>query len=73
MDDGNSMETEQALTEEQAAELRIHELAQKIRDEEHLRFILRQSKIGLRRQVYEQIVPHLKFSPRSYRKLMKHG
>jgi hypothetical protein len=65
--------TETQLTPQQEAELRIHELAQKIKDETHLRKILLTAKIGLRRGVYEQIVPHLKFVPRSFRKLMKHA
>lgn len=64
-------QTEQPLTEQQEAEFRIHELAAKIRDEKHLRAILMTAILGLRPKVYKQLVPHLSFTPRPFRKLMR--
>jgi hypothetical protein len=62
--------TEQPLTDEQQAELRIHELAQFIQNEKQLRAILKTGKIGLRKSIYEKLLPHLSFVPCSYRELM---
>ena len=66
-------QTEQPLTEQQEAELRIHELAAKIKDEKQLQAILKTTILGLRRGVYNQLLPHLSFKPRPYRKLMRNA
>jgi hypothetical protein len=63
--------TEAGLTEQQAADLRIHELAGRIKDEKQLRAILVTTVLGLRRGVYNKLVPHLSFKPRTFRKLMR--
>ena len=60
-------------TEEEQAQARIAELASNIKDEKQLRQILETAVIGLRRSVYNQIVPHLAFTPKPYRKLMRHA
>lgn len=66
-------QTEKELTEQQQADLRIHELAAKIKDEKQLQAIIKNAIYGLRRSVYDQIVPHLNFKPRPYRKLMRNA
>ena len=65
------METEQQLNEEQAAELRIHELAQQIHGNSKLRKIVKSARFGLRAQVYNEIVPHLNFKPLPFSKLVR--
>jgi hypothetical protein len=60
-------------TEEELAQTQIADLAAQIKDEKQLRSILLAAHIGLRWGVYNQIVPHLTFKPREYRKLMKHA
>jgi hypothetical protein len=69
----NVSQTEQPLNEHQEATLRIHELAAKIKDEKQLQAILKTAIYGLRRGVYDQLVPHLSFKPRPYRKLMRNA
>jgi hypothetical protein len=69
----NESQTEQPLNEQQEATLRIHELAQKIKDEKQLRAILMTAILGLRHKVYKQLLPHLNFKPREYRKLMRNA
>jgi len=51
----------------------IAEMAAKIKNEKQLRAILLDAHLGLRIHVYNQIVPYLTFSPRAYRKLMRHA
>jgi hypothetical protein len=62
----------QEPTDEELAQARIKELAGDIKDEAQLKKILLTAKIGLRQGVYDQIKPHLKFSCRDYRQLMRH-
>lgn len=65
--------TDGELTEQQAADLRIHELAGRIKDEKQLRAILVTTVLGLRRGVYNKLAPHLSFKPRPYRKLIRNA
>lgn len=68
-----SSDTDCELTEQEACDVRIAELARQIKDEKQLRKILLTAQIGLRKGVYLQILPHLSFKPREYRKLMRHA
>lgn len=65
------LSTETELTQEQRAELKIHELAAAIENNYQLRKVVGNAVIGLRKAVYEQIVPHLSFKPLPYKKLMQ--
>lgn len=60
-------------SEEDKAQLLIADLASRIKDDKQLRSVLLAAHIGMRQGVYHQILPHLSFTPRSYRKLMRHA
>lgn len=63
----------QLSTELELQQVQIQEMSKLIKNEAQLKSVLlRVPNPNMRQMVYEQIVPHLKFTPRVYRKLMKH-
>ena len=69
---GKRAEDDPALSEdERRARAQIAELAATVTGNRALRFILRKAKRKLREQVYEMIVPHLKFRALPYEDLMR--
>ena len=60
-------------SEEDQAQVRIAYLASLIHDEKQLRNIVGSAQLGLQRGVYNQLVPHLSFTPRTFRKLMRNA
>jgi len=62
---------DRATTDVEYEEAVIAELSSKIKDEKELRRILLSATLGLRKGVYNNILPHLTFKPRSFRKLMR--
>jgi hypothetical protein len=68
-----SLTNDTVSTEEEQALARIVMFSSRVKDNKQLRSIIDTAQIGLQRQVYAQIVPHLSFKPQSFRKLMRHA
>jgi hypothetical protein len=60
-------------SEEDRAQVRIAYLASLIHDEKQLRQVVNSAQLGLQRGVYNQLLPHLSFKPRNFRKLMRNA
>jgi hypothetical protein len=56
----------EAESESAFAQAKLKILASKIRNNDQFRNILQQSAINLRKAVYEEIKPHLRFKPLPY-------
>ena len=65
--------TDNQSSEEDQAQARIAYLASLIRDEKQLRQVVGSAQLGLRKGVYDQLLPHLSFTPRTFRKLMRNA
>jgi len=64
---------EQAKVEEILPLLKMKMLARQITGNEHFEAILADAKPAMRRQVYEQIVPHILFKPKAFIAMKFHG
>lgn len=65
--------TDTISTEEEQALARVAMFAARVKDNKQLRSIVGTAQLGLQRQVYAQIVPHLSFKPQTFRKLMRNA
>ena len=62
----------QQSTVEELQQVQIQEMAKLIKDDKQLKRIVMEARPEMRQVVYEQIAPHLNFTPKVFRMLIRH-